>query len=101
MVEVAGEQGYAGALFQPIHGAFGRKGTAKDISLSYAYFKLSKVAPRKNVKEIAGTFSKPELKKQKNSFQMEAQPTALTLKAMRGVKRSRRTPQDRQEISET
>ena len=62
------------------------KGAPKDLSLSYAYFKLSKLAPRKNVNEMAAMLSKPELEQaEKLVSAWSAQPTALTLKAKRGV----------------
>jgi hypothetical protein len=62
------------------------QGAPRDLSLSYAYFKLSKVAPRKNVNEMAGMLSKPELEKaEKLVSEWREQPTVLTLKARRGV----------------
>ena len=39
------------------------KGAPRDVSLSYAYFKLSKLVPKKNVNEMAAMLSKPELAK--------------------------------------
>ncbi|MDO8396502.1 MAG: hypothetical protein Q7T45_01635 [Bradyrhizobium sp.] len=65
------------------------KGTPRDLSLSYAYFKLSKVAPKKNVNEMAGMLSKPELEKaEKLVSEWREQPTALTLKAKNGISRA-------------
>jgi hypothetical protein len=62
------------------------KGTPRDLSLSYAYFKLSKLAPQKNVNEMATLLSKPELEKaEKLVSEFSPRPTALTLKAFRGV----------------
>jgi hypothetical protein len=62
------------------------KAAPRDLSLSYAYFKLSKRAPQKNVNEMATLLSKPELEKaEKMVSEWRPQPTALTVKAMRGV----------------
>jgi TPR repeat protein len=84
--KMAGDQGYPGALFSLSMAYSAGKGTPRDVSLSYAYFKLSKVAPRKNVNEYAGMLSKPELEKaEKLVSEWREQPTALTLKAKRGV----------------
>jgi uncharacterized protein len=83
--KMAGDQGYPNALFSLSRSYSGGKGTPRDISLSYAYFKLSKLAPPKNVNEMAGMLSKPELEKaEKLVSEWKAQPTALTLKAKRG-----------------
>ena len=49
--KMAGDQGYPGALFSLSMAYSAGKGTPRDVSLSYAYFKLSKVAPKKNVNE--------------------------------------------------
>jgi hypothetical protein len=63
------------------------KGAPKDLSLAYAYFKLSKLAPKTKVNEMAAILSKPELQKaEKLVSEWKPQPTALTLKAMSGVK---------------
>ena len=84
--KMAGDQGYPRALFSLSMAYSAGKGTPRDLSLSYAYFKLSKVAPKKNVDEMAGRLSKPELEKaEKLVSEFSPQPTALTLKAMRGV----------------
>jgi hypothetical protein len=54
--------------------------------LAYAYFKLSKVPPRDKVNGMAATLSKPDLEKaEKLVSEWKPQPTALTLKAKRGV----------------
>jgi hypothetical protein len=56
------------------------------LSGSYAYFKLSKLPPKKTVNEMAGILSKPELEKaEKLVSEWKPQPTALTLKAGRGI----------------
>ena len=84
--KAAADQGYPGALFSLSMAHSAGKGTPKDMSLSYAYFKLSKVAPKKNVNEFAGMLSKPELEKaEKLVSEWKEQPTALTLKAKMGV----------------
>lgn len=84
--KAAGDQGYPGALFSLSMAYSAGKGTPRDLSLSYAYFKLSNVAPPKNVNEMAGMLSKPELEKaEKWVSAWSAQPTALTLKAKMGV----------------
>ena len=62
------------------------KGAPRDLSLSYAYFKLSKRAPKKNVDEMATMLSKPELETaEKLVSEWSPQPTPLTLKAKMGV----------------
>jgi TPR repeat protein len=87
--KAAGDQGYPNALFSLSRAHSAGKGTPKDMSLSYAYFKLSKVAPKKNVTEFAGMLSKPELEKaEKLVSEWSAQPTPLTLKAKSGVRRA-------------
>lgn len=84
--KMAGDQGYPGALFSLSRSYSAGKGTPRDLSLSYAYFKLSKVAPKKNVNEMAAMLSKPELQKaEKLVSEWKPQPTALTLKAKRGI----------------
>ena len=87
--KMAGDQGYPSALFSLSMAYSAGKGTPRDLSLSYAYFKLSKVAPKKNVNEMAGMLSKPELEKaEKLVSEWREQPTALTLKAKSGVGRA-------------
>lgn len=84
--KAAGDQGYPGALFSLSMAYSAGKGTPRDLSLSYAYFKLSKIPPKKNVNEMASMLSKPELEKaEKLVAGWSPQPTALTLKAKRGV----------------
>lgn len=85
--KMAGDQGYPDALFSlaRVYGA--GQGVPRDKSLSYAYFKLSNVAPKKNVNEFASTLSKPELQNaDKFVSEWKPQPTALTLKAKLGFK---------------
>ncbi len=83
--KMAGDQGYPAALFSLSRSYSAGKGTPRDLSLSYAYFKLSNVAPKKNVNEMAAMLSKPELETaEKLASEWKPQPTALTLKAKRG-----------------
>jgi hypothetical protein len=85
--KMAGDQGYPSALFSLSRAYSAGKGTPRDLSLSYAYFKLSGVAPKKNVNEMASMLSKPELENaEKLVFEWKPQPTALTLKAKRGIR---------------
>lgn len=87
--KMAGDQGYPMALFSLSMAYSAGKGAPRDLSLSYAYFKLSKVAPRKNVNEMAAMLSKPELEKaEKLVSEWREQPAALTLKAKSGVSRA-------------
>jgi hypothetical protein len=84
--KMAGDQGYPRSLYSLSMAYSAGKGTPRDLSLSYAYFKLSKLAPAKNVNEMASMLSKPELEKaEKLVSEWRPQPTALTLKAKRGV----------------
>ncbi|WP_167772303.1 tetratricopeptide repeat protein [Bradyrhizobium frederickii] len=84
--KMAGDQGLPSALFSLSRAYSAGKGTPRDLSLSYAYFKLSKVAPAKNVNEMASMLSKPELEKaEKMVAEWKPQPTALTLKAFAGI----------------
>jgi TPR repeat protein len=84
--KMAGDQGFPMALYSLSMSYSAGKGTTKDLSLSYAYFKLSKLAPKKNVNEMAAMLSKPELEKaEKLVSEWKPQPIALTLKARRGV----------------
>lgn len=84
--KMAGDQGYPPALYSLSMSYSAGKGTPRDLSFSYAYFKLSKRAPQKNVNEFASMLPKPELEKaEKLVAEWKPQPTALTLKAMRGV----------------
>ncbi len=83
--KMAGDQGYPRALYSLSMAHSAGKGTPRDMSLSYAYFKLSKLAPKKNVDEMASMLSRPELDKaEKLVSEWRAQPTALTLKAKTG-----------------
>lgn len=85
--KMAGDQGNQQALYNLSGSYFQGKGAPKDLSLAYAYFKLSKVPPKNKVNEMAAILSKPELEKaEKLVSEWKPQPTALTLKAMRGVK---------------
>lgn len=84
--KLAGDQGYPAALFSLSRSYSAGKGTPRDLSLSYAYFKLSGVAPKKNVNEMASMLSKPELENaEKLVSAWKPQPTALTLKAKSGI----------------
>jgi TPR repeat protein len=84
--KMAGDQGYPRALMSLSIAYSGGKGAPRDLSLSYAYFKLSKLAPPKNVNEMASRLSKPELEQaEKLVSAWSPQPTALTLKAKQGV----------------
>jgi uncharacterized protein len=85
--KMAGDQGDPGALFGLSRSYSAGKGAPRDLSLSYAYFKLSNVAPKKNVNEMASMLSKPELEKaEKLVSAWSPKPTALTLKAKSGVR---------------
>ncbi len=84
--KLAGDQGFPDALYSLSGLYFQGKGAPKDLALAYVYFKLSKLAPQKNVNEMAAILSKPErTKAEKLVSEWKPQPTALTLKAMRGV----------------
>ena len=84
--KMAGDQGFPDALFSLSRSYSAGKGTSRDLSLSYAYFKLSNVAPKKNVNEMASMLSNPELQNaEKLVSEWKPQPTALTLKAKRGI----------------
>ena len=87
--KMAGDQGYPDALFSLSIAYSAGKGAPRDLSLSYAYFKLSKIPPQKNVNEMASMLSKPELEKaEKLVSAWSAQPTALTLQAKNGIRRA-------------
>jgi TPR repeat protein len=84
--KTAGDQGLPDALFSLSRAYSAGKGVPRDLSLSYAYFKLSKLAPPKNVNEMAAMLSKPELEKaEKLVSEWTSQPTALTIKAKSGI----------------
>jgi len=83
--KIAGDQGDPDALYSLSGSYFQGKGSPKDLSLAYAYFKLSKVAPKNKVNEMAAILSKPELEKaEKLVSEWKPRPTALTLKAKSG-----------------
>lgn len=83
---MAGDQGYPDALFMLSRVYSAGKGVPRDLSLSFAYFKLSNVAPPKNVNEMASMLPKPDLEKaEKLVSEWQPQPTALTIKAKAGV----------------
>jgi TPR repeat protein len=85
--KMAGDQGLPAALFSLSRAYSAGKGTPMDLSLSYAYFKLSQLAPAKNVNEMASMLSRPELEKaEKLVSEWKPQPTALTLKALSGFR---------------
>jgi TPR repeat protein len=87
--KMAGDQGYPRALFSLSMAYSAGKGAPRDLSLSYAYFKLSKIPPTKNVNEMASLLSKPELEKaEKLVSEWSAKPTALTLQAKSGISRA-------------
>ena len=80
--KMSGDQGYPTALYNLSGLYYQGKGTPKDLSLAYAYFKLSKFAPPKKVNEMAAILTQPELAKaEKLVSEWKPQPTALTLKA--------------------
>jgi uncharacterized protein len=83
--KAAGDQGDPNALYSLSGSYFQGKGSPKDLSLAYAYFKLSKVAPKNKVNEMAAILSKSELEKaEKLVSEWKPRPTALTLKAKSG-----------------
>jgi TPR repeat protein len=83
----AADQGYPNALFSLSRSYFTGKGTPRDASLAFAYFKLSQIAPRKHVDEMAATLSEPDRKKaDKFVSEWKPQVTALTIKAKSGVR---------------
>ena len=85
--KLAADQGYPRALLGLSMAYSGGKGAPKDLSLSYAYFKLSGVAPKKNVNEMASLLSRAELDKaEKIVSEWKPQPTALTVKAKSGFR---------------
>lgn len=84
--KMASDQGDPMALYSLSGSYFQGKGVPQDPSLAYAYFKLSKVPPRDKVNGMAATLSKPDLERaEKLVSEWKPQPTALTLKAKRGV----------------
>jgi uncharacterized protein len=84
--KLSGDQGYPAALYNLSGLYFQGKGAPKDLSLAYAYYKLSKLVPPKKVSEMTGILTQPELAKaEKLVSDWKPQPTALTLKAKQGV----------------
>jgi uncharacterized protein len=84
--KMAADQGNQKALYNLSGAYFQGKGAPKDLSMAYAYYKLSKLVPKDKVNGMAGILSKPELEQaEKLVSAWKPQPTALTLKAMRGV----------------
>jgi len=84
--KAASDQGYPNALYTLSGLHFQGKGTPKDLSLAYAYYKLSGLVPAKKVNEMTAILSKPELENaEKLVYAWKPQPTALTLKAKRGI----------------
>lgn len=85
--KMAGDQGYPRALFSLSRAYSAGKGTPRDLSLSYAYFRLSGMAPAKNVSEMASLLSEAELKSaEKFASTWKPQVTALTVKAKSGIR---------------
>ena len=83
--KAAGDQGYPRALYRLSMAYSAGKAVPKDLSLSYAYFKLSQMAPKKNVSEFATRLTREELEKaEKMVAEWKPQPTALTIKAKTG-----------------
>jgi uncharacterized protein len=84
--KMAADQGYPKALYNLSGSYFQGKGVPKDLSLAYAYYKLSNLVPKDKVDGMATILSKPELERaEKLVAEWKPQPTALTLKAKRGV----------------
>src|SRR3954451_1748871 len=84
--KLSGDQGHPRSLYNLSSLYFHGKGAPKDLSLAYAYFKLSKPPAPNKVNEMAGILTRPELEKaEKLVSDWKPQPTALTLKAGRGV----------------
>jgi TPR repeat protein len=85
-LKLAADQGYPRALYQLSGSYFQGKGAPKDLSLAYAYYKLSKQVPADKVRGMATILSKEELAAaEKLVSAWKPQPTALTLKAMDGI----------------
>ena len=84
--KTAADQGHPKALYNLSGLYFQGKGVPKDLSLAYAYYKLSNLVPKDKVDGMATILSKPELERaEKLVAEWKPQPTALTLKAKRGV----------------
>lgn len=85
-LKMAGDQGHPKSLYNLSGSYFQGKGVPKDLSLAYAYYKLSKLVPNDKVNGMAGILDKPDLEKaEKLVAEWKPQPTPLTLKALRGV----------------
>ena len=83
---MAADQGYPKALYNLSGSYFQGKGVPKDLALAYAYYKLSNLVPKDKVKGMATILSREELERaEKLVAEWKPQPTALTLKAKRGV----------------
>ena len=84
--KLSGDQGLDSALYNLSGLYFQGKGAPKDLSLAYAYYKLSNWVPPDKVKGMASILTKPELTQaEKLVSEWKPQPTALTLKAKRGI----------------
>ena len=84
--KMAADQGYPRALYNLSGSYFQGKGVPKDLALAYAYYKLSNLVPRDKVAGMATILSREELERaEKLVAEWKPQPTALTLKAKRGV----------------
>jgi uncharacterized protein len=84
--KMAADQGYPKALYNLSGSYFQGKGAPKDLSMAYAYYKLSTLVPKDKVNGMATILSKQEREKAEQLIaEWKPQPTALTLKAKRGV----------------
>lgn len=84
--KLAGDQGYPKALYNLSGSYFQGKGVPKDLALAYAYYKLSNLVPKDKVNGMASILSREELARaEKLVAEWKPQPTALTLKAKRGM----------------
>ncbi|MBM3602558.1 MAG: sel1 repeat family protein [Alphaproteobacteria bacterium] len=93
--KMAGNQGFPKALYNLSKVYYEGKGAVKDLSLAYAYFKLSKLASESKINnnaqamlnEVAAKMSNSELNKAEMIVsKWTPKPTALTIKAMSGFK---------------
>ncbi|RYX98948.1 MAG: sel1 repeat family protein [Bradyrhizobiaceae bacterium] len=85
--KMAGDQGYPNALFSLSRAYASGQGTPRDLSMAYVYFKLSGLAPRKQVSEMATFLSEADLRNaEKMVSEWKPQPTVLTLKAKSGIR---------------
>lgn len=84
--KMAGDQGHPKSLYNLSGSYFQGKGVPKDLALAYAYYKLSNLVPKDKVNGMATILSREELARaEKLVAEWKPQPTALTLKAKRGV----------------